>query len=204
MIQFDLKNRVAIITGGAQGFGFSIAERFIQSGAKVIMWDIDEDAAKKAKENVNKESPITTGTKIALTLSPKRCIWGSSCCAFFTNSIILAKTEVGAADGLTEADEIKMLQRLVKMRKDSYEIFTAQNRLDLAEPELAQIAVIEKFLPAQMSEEEIKKVVQEIIAQVGAAGPQDLGKVMGVASKQLAGKADGKVISAITKELLTN
>ena len=99
---------------------------------------------------------------------------------------------------------LKLLQKLVKQRKDSLSIYEQQNRPDLAVKESEEIAVIEKFLPAQMGEAEIKKVLQEIIAQVGAAGPQDLGKVMGVASKQLAGKADGKVISAITKELLTN
>ena len=118
------------------------------------------------------------------------------------SAIILAKTEVGAADGLTEADEIKMLQRLVKMRKDSYEIFTAQNRLDLAEPELAQIAVIEKFLPAQLSETEVEAIVAKIIAETGATGIAAMGKVMGLASVQIGGQAEGKVISGIVKKLL--
>jgi uncharacterized protein YqeY len=118
------------------------------------------------------------------------------------SAIILAKTEVGAADGLTEADEIKMLQRLVKMRKDSYEIFTAQNRPDLAEPELAQIAVIEKFLPAQLSESEVEAIVAKIIAETGATGIASMGKVMGLASAQIGGQAEGKVISVIVKKLL--
>jgi uncharacterized protein len=118
------------------------------------------------------------------------------------SAIILAKTEVGAADGLTEADEIKMLQRLVKMRKDSYEIFTAQNRPDLAEPELAQIAVIEKFLPAQLSESEVEVIVAKIIAETGATGIAAMGKVMGLASAQIGGQAEGKVISGIVKKLL--
>ena len=118
------------------------------------------------------------------------------------SAIILAKTEAGAADGLTEADEIKLLQRLVKMRKDSYEIFTAQNRPDLAEPELAQIAVIEKFLPAQLSEAEVEAIVAKIIAETGASGIASMGKVMGLASAQIGGQAEGKVISGIVKKLL--
>lgn len=118
------------------------------------------------------------------------------------SAIILAKTEAGAADGLTEADEIKMLQRLVKMRKDSAEIFTAQNRPDLAEPELAQIAVIEKFLPAQLSEAEVEAIVAKIIAETGVSGIASMGKVMGLASAQIGGQAEGKVISGIVKKLL--
>jgi uncharacterized protein YqeY len=118
------------------------------------------------------------------------------------SAIILAKTEAGAAEGLTEADEIKMLQRLVKMRKDSYEIFTAQNRPDLAEPELAQIAVIEKFLPAQLSEAEVEAIVAKIIAETGVSGIAAMGKVMGLASAQIGGQAEGKVISGIVKKLL--
>ena len=98
---------------------------------------------------------------------------------------------------------MKILQKLVKSRKDSLEIYQTQNRADLAAKESEEIAVIETFLPKQLSEEELKATVNEIIAQVGAAGPQDLGKVMGVASKQLAGKADGKAIAAMVKELLT-
>lgn len=118
------------------------------------------------------------------------------------SAIILAKTEAGAADGLTESDEIKMLQRLVKMRKDSAEIFTNQNRPDLAEPELAQIAVIEKFLPAQLSETEVEAIVAKIIAETGATGIAAMGKVMGLASAQIGGQAEGKVISGIVKKLL--
>jgi len=118
--------------------------------------------------------------------------------------IIKAKTEPGANGEISAETEMKLLQKLVKQRKDSLTIFEQQNRADLAAKESEEIAVIEKFLPAQMSEEEITLILKEIITQVGAAGPQDLGKVMGVASKQLAGKADGKVISAITKVLLTN
>jgi len=118
------------------------------------------------------------------------------------SAIILAKTEAGAADGLSESDEIKMLQRLVKMRKDSYEIFTAQNRSDLAEPELAQIAVIEQFLPAQLTEAEVEVIVAKIIAETDATGIAAMGKVMGLASAQIGGQAEGKVISGIVKKLL--
>jgi uncharacterized protein YqeY len=118
------------------------------------------------------------------------------------SAIILAKTEAGAADGLTEADEIKMLQRLVKMRKDSAEIFTTQNRPDLAEPELAQIVVIEQFLPAQLTEAEVEVIVAKIITETGATGIAAMGKVMGLASAQIGGQAEGKVISGIVKKLL--
>jgi len=118
------------------------------------------------------------------------------------SAIILAKTEAGATDSLTEEQEIKMLQRLVKMRKDSAEIFTKQNRPDLAEPELAQIAVIEKFLPAQLSEEEVEAIISKIIAETGASGIASMGKVMGLATAQIGGQAEGKVISGIVKKLL--
>jgi len=117
--------------------------------------------------------------------------------------IIKAKTEPGANGEISTENELKLLQKLVKQRKDSLAIFEQQSRPDLAVKESEEIAVIEKFLPAQMSEAEVKAAVQAIIASVGAAGPQDLGKVMGVATKQLAGKADGKLISAFAKELLT-
>ncbi len=118
------------------------------------------------------------------------------------SAIILAKTEAGATDTLTEDQEIKMLQRLVKMRKDSAEIFTTQNRPDLAEPELAQIAVIEKFLPAQLSEAEVEVIIAKIIAETGASGIASMGKVMGLATAQIGGQAEGKVISGIVKKLL--
>lgn len=118
------------------------------------------------------------------------------------SEILLAQTSSGSKEEITEADEIKILQRLVKMRKDSAEIFTAQNRPDLAEPELAQIAVIEKFLPAQLSEDEIEVIISKIIAETGASGIASMGKVMGLASAQIGGQAEGKVISAIVKKLL--
>ncbi|MFM7720516.1 MAG: GatB/YqeY domain-containing protein [Sediminibacterium sp.] len=118
--------------------------------------------------------------------------------------IIKAKTEPGANGAISEDTEMKLLQKLVKQRKDSLTIFQEQNRADLAEKEQEEIAVIEKFLPVQMTEDEVKAAVEAIVKELGAAGPQDLGKVMGVASKQLAGKADGKLIAAVAKNVLTN
>lgn len=118
------------------------------------------------------------------------------------SELLLAKTSGDTAD-LSEEDEIKLVQKLVKQRKDSARIFSEQNREDLSEPELAQAAVLERFLPEQLSEEEIAKVVQDIIAQTGAAGMKDMGKVMGMANQQLAGKADGRTISTIVKNQLT-
>ncbi|MBF4487426.1 MULTISPECIES: GatB/YqeY domain-containing protein [unclassified Flavobacterium] len=118
------------------------------------------------------------------------------------SEMLLAATSSGSKEELTEDDEIKLLQRLVKTRKESARIFTEQNRPDLAEPELAQVAVIEKFLPAQLSEEEVEAVVAKIIAETGASGIASMGKVMGLASAQLGGTAEGKTISAIVKKLL--
>ena len=114
--------------------------------------------------------------------------------------IIKAKTDPGANGQVTEDGEMKILQKLVKSRKDSLTIYQEQKRPDLATKESEEIAVIEKFLPQQMSEAELTEAVAKIIAESGATGPQDMGKVMGVASKQLAGKADGKAIAAAVKE----
>ncbi|HEX8279616.1 MAG TPA: GatB/YqeY domain-containing protein, partial [Segetibacter sp.] len=118
-------------------------------------------------------------------------------------AIIIAKTAEGAGGELKEEDETKLLQKLVKQRRDSLDIFQKQNREDLAQKEQEEIAVIEKFLPKQMSEEELKAGLSEIIAQVGATSPADMGKVMGAATKQFAGKANGKAISTAVKELLS-
>ena len=116
--------------------------------------------------------------------------------------ILLAQTASGNKEEISEADEIKLLQKLVKTRKDSAKIFTEQNRMDLVEPELAQIAVIEKFLPAQLSEEEVEAVIAKLIVDTGASGIASMGKVMGIASAQLGGTAEGKTISTIVKKLL--
>jgi uncharacterized protein len=116
--------------------------------------------------------------------------------------IIKAKTEPGAGGQLTAETETKMLQKMMKQRKDALEIYQQQNRSDLAQKEQEEITLIEKFLPKQMSEEELKDALRKIIAEVGASSPADMGKVMGSATKQLAGKADGKTISSAVKELL--
>lgn len=118
--------------------------------------------------------------------------------------IIKAKTEPGANGELSEDTALKMLQKMMKQRKDSLEIYQQQNREDLAKKEQEEIEVIEKFMPAQMSETELKDALKKIIEQVGASSPADMGKVMGIATKQLAGQADGKTISAAVKELLSN
>lgn len=117
-------------------------------------------------------------------------------------AILIAKTS-GAGSELTADDEMKLLQKLVKQRKDSLEIFQQQNRTDLAKKEEEEIAIIEKFLPKQLGADELKTIIASIITEVGAVSAADMGKVMGVASKQLAGKADGKTISAVVKELLS-
>ncbi len=117
-------------------------------------------------------------------------------------AILLAKTAEGAGGELKEEEETKLLQKMVKQRKDSLEIFQQQNRPELARKEEEEIAVIEKFLPKQLSAEEIKAALTKIIAETGASSPAEMGKVMGAATKQLAGKADGKTISALVKELL--
>lgn len=116
-------------------------------------------------------------------------------------AILLEKTS-GSGSNITEADETKMLQKMAKQRRDSLDIFVQQNREDLAQKEREELEIIEKFLPKQMSTEELQAELKAIIAQVGASSPADMGKVMGVATKQLAGKADGKAISENVKQLL--
>ena len=113
-----------------------------------------------------------------------------------------AKTAPGANDTLSDADALKLIQKLVKQGKDSASIYVGQGRQDLADAELAQVAVLEKYLPQQMSAEELENELKNIVAQVGAAGPKDMGKVMGVASKALAGRAEGRAISETVKRLL--
>lgn len=117
-------------------------------------------------------------------------------------AILIAKTSGGSGE-LTADDELKLLQKLVKQRKDSLEIFQQQNRTDLAKKEEEEITIIEKFLPKQLGADELKTIIAKIITETGASSPADMGKVMGVASKQLAGQADGKTISAVVKELLS-
>ncbi len=118
-------------------------------------------------------------------------------------AILLAKTAEGSKGEITSDDEIKLLQKLVKQRKDSLEIFQQQNRTDLAQKEIEEIDIIEKFLPQQLSVEELKEALVKIVAELGVSSMADLGKVMGVASKKFAGKTDGKTIATVVKELLS-
>lgn len=116
--------------------------------------------------------------------------------------IIKAKTEPGAGGEVSAEKELALLQKMMKQRKDSLEIYQQQNRADLAQKEQEEIAIIEKFLPKQLSEEELRSELQAIISETGASSPADMGKVMGAATKKLAGRADGKTISAMVRELL--
>lgn len=118
------------------------------------------------------------------------------------SAILLAETEKGGKDELNEATEMALLQKLVKQRKESAEIFSKENRQDLADVEINQAKVIEKFLPQQLSDEELKTAVEAIVSKVGATSKKDMGKVMGIASKELAGKADGKRIAAVVSGIL--
>jgi len=118
------------------------------------------------------------------------------------SALLLARTETGSGDEISEEAEIQLVQKLVKQRKESAAVFIEQGRKDLADPELAQVAIIAQFLPEQLSEDEIEKVVVETIAETGAEGMKDMGKVMGIVSKKLAGQADGKTISTIVKSKL--
>ena len=118
------------------------------------------------------------------------------------SALILLQTEKGKGSQIPKSDEIKTLQKLVKQRKDSAEIYRSQNRSDLAELEIKQSKIIEDFLPQQISEDELRKIITNIIDQNEASGMKDMGKVMGIATKELLGKADGKTISALVKSLL--
>ena len=117
------------------------------------------------------------------------------------SEILLAKTS-GAEHELTDADVLKIIQKLVKQRKESAELYTQGNRPELAEKELAEMRVMEAYLPKALSEDEVRNILKEVVAEVGATGPKDMGKVMGAATKRLAGQADGRLISTIVKELL--
>lgn len=119
------------------------------------------------------------------------------------SAIILQKTQKGSSDEISIEDELKILQKLVKQRKDSADIYQNQDRMDLAQPELDEIKIIEKFLPEALSEKEIEEVVKKVINDTGADGMKDMGKVMGIVTKTLMGKADGKTISTIVRNNLT-
>ena len=145
------------------------------------------------QENVNEQLKAAMKAKDTVALESLRAI---------KTAIMMTQTQAGAKE-LTSDDEIKLVQKLVKQRKDSAEIFHQQGRLDLAAPEEAQIKIIEQFLPEQLDESAITEIVTAIIAKIGATGMQDMGKVMGMASKEMSGKADGKTISAIVRQKLS-
>jgi len=148
---------------------------------------------------MNLEQKIMTELKAAMLAKDEKSLRSLRA---IKAAILLAKTAEGGSGQLKEEDEIKLLQKLVKQRKDSLEIFRQQNRPDLAQKEEEEIEVIEKFLPKQLSTDELKAELMVIIAETGASSPADMGKVMGAATKKLGGKADGKTISGIVKELL--
>jgi uncharacterized protein len=145
------------------------------------------------QQQVNEEMKLAMKAKDTLALESLRAI---------KSAILLAQTEKRAGTQLSGEEELKLLQKLVKQRKDSAVIYREQGRTDLAEPELAQAAIIERFLPEQLSEGEIELVVARVIGESGANGMKDMGKVMGIVSQELAGKADGKTISGVVRRML--
>lgn len=145
------------------------------------------------------EKSINNDIKAAMLTKDKRTL---EALRAVKAAILLAKTDKGASGNIAEDVEIRILQKLVKQRKESAELYKSQGRDDLTAEELFQVSVIEKYLPEQMSEEEIKKVVDEIISETGASSMKDMGRVMGMTTKKLAGKADNKLIASIVKELL--
>ncbi len=142
---------------------------------------------------INEEIKNAMKAKDTLALEALRAI---------KSAVLLAQTESGAKEELSKEEEIKLLQKLVKQRKESARIYTEQGRDDLAQPEIEQAKIIEKFLPAQLSEEEIKEIIKQIIAETGANGIAQMGQVMGEANKRMAGQADGRTISTVVKSLL--
>ncbi len=144
------------------------------------------------------EEKINTDLKAAMKAKDQVALRGIRA---IKSAILLAKTD-GSGQELTDEGEIKLLQKLVKQRKDSLTIFEKQNREDLAIKEREEIATIEKYLPEQMSEADLEPIIAKVITDTGATSMRDMGKVMGIASKQLAGKADGKMISGVVKRLL--
>jgi len=145
------------------------------------------------------QSDVMTALKEAMKSKDKTAL---EALRAIKSALLLAQTS-GANNTISEAEELKILQKLVKQRKDCAALYAEQNRADLATPELAQAKIITQFLPEQMSAENLEKIIKDIIAQTDATTMKDMGKVMGMASKQLAGKADGKTISTIVKQLLS-
>lgn len=146
------------------------------------------------------EEKVMADLKTAMLAKDEKALRGLRA---IKSAIINAKTAEGAGGKIKEEDEIRLLQKLVKQRKDSLEIYEKQNREDLAVKEREEIEIIEKFLPKQLDESELKVIISKIIEETGASSPADMGKVMGLANKQLAGKADGKTIAGIVKEILS-
>ena len=159
----------------------------------------ESPAKQENSQDMSLEHTVNTGIKAAMlareeaTLRALRAIKAA---------ILLAKTSEGATSGMTAEDEVRMLQKMVKQRKDSLEIFTAQKRDDLAQREREEIEVIERYLPARMTPDELREEIVRIIQETGAESLKDLGKVMGVATRKLSGKADGKEVSDMAKSLL--
>tara|TARA_B110000285_G_C14710778_1_gene417679 strand:+ start:151 stop:612 length:462 start_codon:yes stop_codon:yes gene_type:complete len=151
------------------------------------------------KENMSLQQQIMDAMKIAMKGKDSQAL---EALRAVKSALLIAQTATGSKEEISEDEELKILQKQVKQRKDSAAIYSEQGRADLAEPELLQAAVIEKFLPQQLSEEEVAKVVDAIIAETGATSMKDMGKVMGMANGKLAGKADGKTISTIVKSRL--
>lgn len=145
------------------------------------------------------QNEVMTAMKVAMKAKDQTAL---TALRAVKSAILLAQTESGAKEELTEEHELKILQKLVKQRKDSAAIYEEQDRKDLAEPELAEAEVISQFLPEALSEEEIEKVVVMTIDEIGASGMKDMGRVMGLVSKELAGQADGKTISTIVRSKL--
>jgi hypothetical protein len=147
------------------------------------------------------EQKVMTAMKEAMLAKNEAALRGLRA---IKSAILLAKTSEGGSKELTEEQEIQMLQKLIKQRKDSAAIFEQQNRQDLARKELEEIAVIEKFLPRQLSAEELAEVIRKIISETGASSVKDMGKVMGLAARQLAGRADNKTVAEMVKSLLSS
>ena len=149
---------------------------------------------------MNLEQKVMTDLKAAMLAKDEKALRALRA---IKAAIILAKTAEGAGGQINDEGEVKLLQKLIKQRKDSLEIYEQQNRADLAQKEKEEIEVIEKFLPAQLSQGELKSALSSLISDLGASSPADMGKVMGAATKKFAGMADGKTINALVKELLS-
>ncbi len=145
------------------------------------------------------QEKVTEGMKVAMKAKDSQTL---EALRAIKAALLILQTETDSSGGISEVEEIKVLQKQVKQRRDSAAIYLEQGREDLAEPELAQALVIERFLPAQLSEEEVTKYIDKIIAETGASSMKDMGKVMGLANERLAGKADGKTISTVIKSRL--